>query len=325
MSGVRTAPEMRRGYLIGLASGLVWGLSAVFVGIAVDMSPFAAAGLAVAPPLAAAGLYDGLRALWQMVYLLARGRVRVALRGLRGRGLAWAVLAAVAGGPFATSCFFLSIALVGVTYAYTVSAISPALGAVLAAVFLGERLPARAWGGMSLVVAGAAVVSYQAPQGASSHFFVGVAFALVTAVAWAIEALFAAKALHRVDADAVNAVRQGLSFLLFLAVVFPLVGAYGTVAEALRSPSLLVLVGSAAVGSLGFLLYFRAVGAIGPSRAMPINLTYVLWASLFSLLITGARPTWQLLAGGVLIIAGTPLVALQRRRALAVAAQAEAD
>ena len=306
---------VKNGYLTGLVSGVAWGLSGVVVGMAVAMAPFTGGASLIAAPLAAAGLYDGLRTAWQSVPLLTGGHAREVLPGLRTRAGGYAVLAALVGGPLATSCYFLSLVFSGVTYAYAFSAISPALGATLAALFLHERLPRRAWLGILLIVGGTVVVSYKAPAGAPKHFYLGLVLGLVCALAWAFESMFAAKAMKQLDAIIVNVIRQGLSFLCFAVVILPLVpGAYGIFGRAFSSPSLAVLAGASVVGTAGYLLYFRAVHAVGPGRAMPINLTYVLWAALFSLLLTGTRPTVQLLIGALGILVGTPLVALDRRR-----------
>ena len=308
-----SVPSVKNGYLTGLLSGVAWGLSGVVVGMAVAMAPFTGGKSLIAAPLAAAGLYDGLRVAWQCVPLVASGRARRVLPALRTRAGGYAMLAALIGGPLATSCYFLSLVFSGVTYAYAFSAISPALGAMLAAVFLHERLPGRAWLGIALTIGGTVVVSYKAPAGAPPHFYLGIMLGLVCALAWAFEALFAAKAMKQLDAIVVNVIRQGLSFLVFVVVILPVVpGAYGIFGRAFSAPSLAVLAGASVVGATGYLLYFRAVKAVGPGRAMPINLTYVLWAALFSLLLTGARPTLQLLIGAVAILAGTPLVALER-------------
>jgi drug/metabolite transporter (DMT)-like permease len=306
---------VKNGYLTGLVSGVAWGLSGVVVGMAVAMAPFTGGTSLIAAPLAAAALYDGLRTAWQSVPLVAGGHARLVLPALRTRAGGYAVLAALIGGPLATSGYFLAIVFSGVTYAYAISAISPALGATLAAVFLHERLPRRAWLGILLTMGGAVVISYKAPAGAPPHFYLGLVLALVCASAWAFESLFAAKAMKQLDAIVVNVIRQGLSFLAFVAVILPVVpGAYGVFGRAFSSPSLAVLAGASVVGATGYLLYFRSVQAVGPGRAMPINLTYVLWAALFSLLLTGARPSAQLLIGALGILAGTPLVALERRR-----------
>ena len=305
---------MKSGYVYWLGSGVAWGLSGVISGIAVGMAPFSGGASLLAAPLAAAALSDGLRALWQLGQLLVRrrpGSLRAAATGRYGR---WAMLAALAGGPLAASCYYVALVYSGITYAYTLSAMAPALGALLAAVFLGERLPRAAWVGMALVIAGSVIVSYEPPEGASPHFHLGALFALACALGWALEALFVAKALERLDSATVNMVRQGLSFVVFLAVLLPFVpGAYRVFVAALHAPSAAVLAASAVVSVVGYVAYYKAVGAIGPGRAMPINLTYVLWAALFSLLLTGERPAWRLLAGAVAVIAGTTLVASERR------------
>jgi drug/metabolite transporter (DMT)-like permease len=269
---------VKSGYLTGLVSGVAWGLSGVIVGMAVAMAPFTSGVSLIAAPLAAAGLYDGLRMAWQCVPLVAQGRARLVLPALRTRAGGWAMLAALVGGPLATSCYFLSLVFSGVTYAYAVSALSPALGALLGVLFLRERLPGRALLGILLTIGGAVVVSYKAPAGAPPHFYAGIVLGLVCALAWAFEALFAAKAMKQLDAIVVNVVRQGLSFLAFVLVILPLTpGAYGVFGRAFGSPSLAVLAGASVVGATGYLLYFRAVQAVGPGRAMPINLTYVLY------------------------------------------------
>jgi drug/metabolite transporter (DMT)-like permease len=268
---------MKNGYLTGLVSGVLWGLSGVVVGMAVAMAPFTGGASLIAAPLAAAGLYDGLRVAWQCVPLVAGGSARLVLPALRTRAGGYAMLAALVGGPLATSCYFLSLVFSGVTYAYAVSAISPVFGALLAAAFLHERLPGRAWLGIALTIGGTVIVSYKAPAGAPPHFYLGIVLGLVCALAWAFEALFAAKAMKQLDAIVVNVIRQGLSFLVFVVFILPVVpGAYGIFGRAFSSPSLAVLAGASVVGATGYLLYFRAVKAVGPGRAMPINLTYVL-------------------------------------------------
>jgi len=318
---------MKAGYAYGIGSGVAWGLSGVVIGIAVGKYPFAAAPSLLAAPLAAAALTDGLRTCWQVGQLAATHRLRGLPAALRTRHAGFAMLAALAGGPLATSCYFVALVYSGITYAYALSAMAPALGALLAAAFLRERLPARAWSGMLLIIAGTVVVSFRPPEDASPHFYLGLLFALGAAVGWAFEGLFAAKAMERLDAAVANLVRQALSLAVFLALLLPLVpGAYGVFVRAFDSLSLIIFVAGTAVSAGGYLLYFTALGKIGPGRAMPINLTYVLWAALFSLLLTGTKPSWQLLFGAAAVVAGTPLVVLERRsRREASAPQAAAD
>ena len=78
--------------------------------------------------------------------------------------------------------------------------------------------------------------------------------------------------------------------------------------SALASRSVFWVVVAGVLSSSGYLLFFLAVNALGPGRAMPINLTYVLWAALFGLFILHVRPSWGLYVGAVISIAGAALV-----------------
>jgi drug/metabolite transporter (DMT)-like permease len=299
----------RSGYGIALASGASWGVSNVINGLAIAMAPFYGGHRWLLAPLVAAALYDGLRGVWQLVWVAGVRRWADLVPVVHGRPGTWdAVAAAVAGGPVATACFFLSITFAGVTYGVAISAITPVFGALWGVLFLKDRLCARGWVGLLVTVAGAVVVSYQPPEGAPPHFYLGVLFAVVTALGWSFEGLFAKRAMRHLSPAAVNTVRQVGSFALFVAVLLPAVGGLALFAEALTEPSVLVLALAAAIGSAGYLIYFTAVDRIGPGRAMPLNLTYVLWTALFSVAFLSEPLTWQLIVGAVAIVTGATLV-----------------
>lgn len=296
---------MKSGYGIALASGVAWGASNLINGLALTMAPFADASQWLLAPLVAAALYDGLRGFWQLLQIAVTRRWSDLAPVLRGRrGTLAAVAAAVAGGPLATGCFFLSIAFAGVTYGVAISSVSPALGALLARVFLHDRLSGRGWAGLGCIVAGAVVVTYAPPDADARHFYLGVGFALLTALGWSLEALFAKRAMAHVSAAAVNAVRQLGSFVVFVTVLLPALGGLSFFVTAATSSTVLVLLAAALVGSAGYLLYFVSVDRIGPGRAMPVNLTYVLWTAILGLLVLHEPFTWRLVIGAVGIVVG---------------------
>jgi drug/metabolite transporter (DMT)-like permease len=299
----------RSGYGIALSSGVAWGVSNVINGLALGLAPFAGASRWLVAPLVAAALYDGLRAVWQLVWVAGTRRWSDLAPLIRWRRGTWDALgAALAGGPLATSCFFLSITFAGVSYGVAVSATAPMFGALWGVLFLKDRLSRLGLAGLLLTVAGAVIVSYRPPEGASRHFYLGVLFALITALGWSFEGLFAKRAMRHLSPMAVNTMRQVGSFLAFVVVLLPAVGGLGLLAGAFREPSVLVLLAAAAIGSGGYLLYFTAVQRIGPGRAMPLNLTYVFWTAILGVLLLGEPPTWQMAAGAVAVVAGASLV-----------------
>jgi drug/metabolite transporter (DMT)-like permease len=302
------ATTARTGWLAALSSGALWGLSGVLVGLALGMPPYAAAGSAVLAAVACSTINEFVRLCWQLVQDAASGRLgklAVAVRSHPGR---LACAAGIFGGPVGTVCLYVAYQYAGVAYSYAITALAPAIGALLGRVFLRDRLARRAWVGIVLSVSGAALATYRPPASSHPHFALGVVFALACALGYGIEPIFAARALRVLDAAVVNTLRMGTSFLALALVILPLLGGYPLMLSALASRSVFWVVVSGVLSSTGYLLFFLAVNALGPGRAMPVNLTYVLWAALFSLLILHARPGWGLLVGAAVSIAGAALV-----------------
>jgi|BarGraNGADG00212_2_1021979.scaffolds.fasta_scaffold32394_2 drug/metabolite transporter (DMT)-like permease len=299
---------VRAGWLAALSSGALWGLSGVLVGLALGMSPYAAAGSALLAAVACSTINECVRLCWQLGQDAATGRLRRLAGALRSRPGRLACVAGIFGGPIATVCLYVAYQYAGVAYAYAITALSPAIGALLGLAFLGDRLARRAWLGIVLSVGGAALATYRPPAGAHPHFALGVVFALVCALGYGIEPIFAAGALHVLDAALVNTLRMGTSFTVLALVVLPLLGGYPLLAAALTSRSVLWIAVAGVLSSSGYLLFFLAVDGLGPGRAMPVNLTYVLWAALFGLVILHARPGWGLLLGALVSITGAALV-----------------
>ncbi len=325
---IPASPTSRRdiagsGNAIALASGVSWGVSNIINGLALTMIPFATTSRWLIAPLVAAALYDGLRAAWQLVLVAGTHRWRELAPLFRGRPGAWDALgAAFAGGPVATCCFFLSITFAGVSYGVAVSAIAPVFGALVGVLFLKDRLSKTGWAGLLLTVAGAVIVGYQPPEGAPRHFYLGVFFGVICALGWAFEGLFAKRAMRHITPTAVNFARQGGSFVMSVAVLLPAVGGLGLLAEAVAEPSLLVILAAAAAGSIGYLLYFTSVKLIGPGRAMPLNLSYVLWTAILGAIFLHDPVTWQIVVGAVAVVAGASLV-VRGERAMTAADAAE--
>ena len=82
------------------------------------------------------------------------------------------------------------------------------------------------------------------------------------------------------DAAAVSTLRMGTSFVVLALVVLPVLGGYPFLVSALvRARSWVAA--AAVLGSSAYVLFFLAINGLGPGRAMPVNLTYVLWSALF--------------------------------------------
>ena len=304
----------RTGMLAALLSGALWGASAVILGEALTRRPLVAAGALFAAPLAAAALHDTFAFAWVSTADAAAGRLREAAAALRTQDGLVVCLAALIGGPLAMSTYLLAIAFAGASSAVAISALYPALGALLGYLVLGDRLGSRGWAGVVLAVSGATLASYAPPAGASPHYLLGALCAVASATGWAVEGVLVARSLSRMPALAALNIREGVSALVFLALVLPLFGAAAVTARTVASPTIAILVVASLCGAGAYLLYYHSLDLLGPARAMPANSTYVLWTIALSLLVTGEPPGWRLVAGGIVVVAGITLVAADRPR-----------
>ncbi len=298
----------RSGLAWALLSGVCWGADGVVLGMALAMAPFVGAAALVAP-LAAAALHDVLATGWMLTFNTATGRLRQLPRSLVSREGLLLCGAAVIGGPIAMSGYLFGIKYAGAAYALALSAMYPAVGAVLSRIFLGEVVSRRGWLGIAVTVTGAVIATYTPPPGgAMPHFYLGIGLAVVATLGWGIEGVLAIHAMKAVEPVIAGTLRMATSAVVYLAVVLPLVGGLTVFAHAIGSLSFWLVFAAAAAGAGSYLTYYVANHLVGASRAMPINSLYAVWAIVFSVVLTGLHPTLQLVGGVLVTFAGALLV-----------------
>ena len=296
------------GYAAALGSGAIWGLDGVLLGIALGMAPFTGGVSLAVAALAAAAMHDSLAGCWLLVYDTATHRRRHLWPALRSRSGAIVCVAALLGGPLAMSGYVLGIAFAGAAPTLAISAAYPAVGALLAGVFLHERVTRRLWLGIAACVLGAVVVSYSAASGLGPRPGLGMALAGLAAVGWGGESVLAARAMRTIDPAVAITLREFTSAAIYLAVILPAAAAYGVAAAAVDHLSFLLLCLVALAGATAYLLMYWAVKRLGVGRAMPLNVTYALWGIVFAVLFTGLRPGWTLVAGAALTVLGATFI-----------------
>jgi drug/metabolite transporter (DMT)-like permease len=60
--------------------------------------------------------------------------------------------------------------------------------------------------------------------------------------------------------------------------------------------------------ALAYLLYYRLIADIGPTRALTVTFLIPLFGMLWGALILGETITWPMVAGCLLVLAGTGFV-----------------
>lgn len=293
----------------GLLSGSLWGLDTVVLAIAVALAPFAGAGES---SIASALLHDLASALILLAYMAARGRLSDTLDALRTRSGKVVVLGALLGGPVGMSGYLVAINNIGPAYTAIISTFYPAVGVLLAFALLKERMRPRQLVALLVALGAIIAIALESSNGAGTgNPVVGVLGALACVLGWGSEAVILTWGMRddAVDNETALHIRQTTSALVYLVLVAPLAGVLGFTAHAALSVGAGVIVLAAVAGAASYLFYFKALGTIGASRGMALNISYAAWAVVFAFLLQGQPPSTRQIVCCVVIFVGTVLAA----------------
>lgn len=276
--------------LSGVFAGITWAVETVVLGIALGMSPFVSGSeAALLAPFVSTFLHDAFSAVFTFLYNAIRGRLGELLRAIRSREFKWLVLSSAIGGPVGMTGYVLAVNYMGASIGAVASAIYPAVGTVFACVFLGERVRWYRWIFLCMTIFGVIGLGYS-PSIAVGNFWLGLLGAVMCAVGWGTEAVILAKCLRGegVKSSLALNIRQTVSALIYGCMIIPVLGGI-RFTVGLFTGGTGILIPTVAIAALAatvsYLLYYKAIGKIGASRAMALNITYTAWAILFTVII----------------------------------------
>ena len=274
----------------GVIAGITWALETVILGIALAMTPFCSTEQAVfLAPFVSTFLHDFSSALWATIYNCIKGNLRNVCRAFETKSGKWVVLAAVIGGPIGMTGYVLAVNYMGASIGAVASAIFPAIGTILAYVFLKEKMKWYQWLFLLFTVLGVYGLSYSTDL-EIKNFWLGLIGALMCSFGWGIEAVILAKCLKdpEVKDEYALQIRQATSAAIYGVVLLPILKGWKftwSLFSVGNSILLLVIVLAALCATTSYLFYYKAIAQIGASKAMALNVTYAAWAIIFTVVI----------------------------------------
>ena len=297
----------------GLFSGILWGLDTVVLGIALSMSPYIGTAEAIAfAAIASSFLHDAGCAIWLMIYMGAKRRLKYTLAALKTRSGKVVMLGALLGGPIGMTGYVIAINNIGAAYTAIISAFYPALGAFLSFVLLKEKMDGKQIASLVAALVGVMAMGYiSAGDSEMGNATLGLVGAILAVIGWGSEAVLCAWGMRddAVDNETALQIRETTSALVYGIVVLPLFGAWGFTASAAPSLATGVIALSALAGTASYLFYYKGISVIGAAKAMALNISYSAWAVVFGFVLQGTVPTPATVFFCVLILAGTVLAA----------------
>lgn len=293
----------------GIFSGALWGLDTSILALALVFVPFLDASES---SLSSALLHDGTAALVLLVYMGLRGRLHDSLAAVKTQSGRAVMLGALLGGPFGMTGYLIAINHIGPGFTAIISTFYPAVGTVLAFVFLKERMSPKQIIALLSALGAIVMIGYSSTQTVTEgNPVLGVIAALACVFGWGSEAVILAWGMRDdvVDNETALHIRETTSALVYVIVVAPIAGIVGFTLRAIPTAGTGVIAIAAIAGTASYLFYYKAIDTVGASRGMALNISYSAWAVIFAFLLQGTVPSILQIVCCVVILVGTVLAA----------------
>lgn len=276
----------------------LWGGSFLFIRVGVT-------DFGVAPLMA---LRVGIGALFLLLVLFSRRPAREALGTLRER--AWPLFVVGILNSAAPFCLFAWAELTlsaGVTS--VINATTPLWGAVVAYVWLKDRLSRLRVVGLAIGFAGVLalvwdqVVTHAGDGASSTSAALAALAALVAAALYGVAASYTKRHLTGVDPLTVAAGTMTGATLVLAPIALV---TWPAAPISMHAWGAVLCLGVACTG-VAYLLFFRLIAAVGPARAITVTFVIPIFGILWGALFLGERVSMGMVEACAAILVGTAL------------------
>ena len=273
-----------------LLSGL-WGASFLFMRL----------GAAEFGPLPTAGLRVGLATVFLWPLLLHQGQWPALRQHWKPILLGGLINSAVPFSLFAWAVLHITTGLASI-----LNATVPLFGALVAWLWLGERIQRLRSVGLALGFAGVALLAWRAPGGAgfrTDNALWAMAACLLAATFYAVAASYARRHLAGIPA---LAIATGSQLGAALGLALPTLWFWPAQMPGLRAWGAIAAIAVLCTG-IAYILYFRLIAHAGPSRALAVTFLAPVFAVFYGVVFLNERVTPWMLGCGLVIVCGTLL------------------
>lgn len=272
---------------------------------------------------------------WAILNIGIKGKLADFFRTINTKPGRIMVIAALVGGPISSTAFVVAMQMAG-SIVIPITALCPAIGAILARIFYKQKLTKRMMLGIGICVIasfmiGSTFIGGDAPDG----LLLGIAIALIAAFGWGFEGCVAGYGTSMIDSEIGITIRQTISgpaTMIILIPIFSMLAGDVTlsttlVAQAIASGSSMFWFAIAGFCAyLSYMLWYRGNGMCGAALGMAGNGTYSFWGPFCCWIILGVifgMEGWGMppiawiaavmMAIGIWVIAMNPLDLLQKK------------
>ncbi|NLL63286.1 MAG: DMT family transporter [Ruminococcaceae bacterium] len=296
----------------GLLAGVFWALDTVIIGIALARTEFVSTELAIfLSPFVSTFVHDTFSSIWMLIYMGIKKQYKNVIRAAKTKSGKFIMLGALISGPIGMSGYVAAIKYIGPAYTAIISSMFPAVGALLAYIFLKEKMTPLQLLGLAVSIGGVIVLGYAPGGPAGTNMLLGFVCAIIACLGWAAEAVICAYGLkdpNITDEQALQ-IRQLTSASFYGIVIITALKGWSFTLDLIPTKTTVIILLAALFGTASYLCYYRAIVKIGASKSMALNITYSAWAIVFALVFLKTLPDAKSIICGFIIVAGSIIAA----------------
>lgn len=191
-------------------------------------------------------------------------------------------------------------------YLAIVNSSAPLFGALFSAIWLSDRLTYPKVMGLMLGMAGVGMISYTGSTTQVSTMFVaGIIACIVAAMCYALSGIYIKRFAKEIKPLALASGSQVAAGVLLLPFCM-----FDPVSIGVITPIIVINMAVLALlcSAIAYLIYFRLITEIGPTKTLTVTFVSPFFAMLFAAWFLGEGITTQMFAGAITIIFATILV-----------------
>jgi drug/metabolite transporter (DMT)-like permease len=204
--------------------------------------------------------------------------------------------------PFALIAYAMKTLPAG--YGAIVNAMAPFFGTLFAALMLGEALTARRVSGLIVGFAGVATLVNLGPLDMDRTTMLAIGACLLATVSYGFISVYIKKHVK----GAPNMGMAGGTLLLAAIAMTPVAAPTVSYVAPSLKVALCLLALALLCSGVAYLLYYRLIRDVGPTKAISVTFLVPLFGVLWGAIFFGERLTIGAAAGGVMILLGMALV-----------------
>ena len=283
------------GVSAGLLSGMFWGL-----GLAISAYIFSLYNIS---PFVVAVIHDFISIFVLLAIILVRYKT-INFKIFTNIKSVSVIVGALLAGPIGMQCNLYAVKYIGSGLTSSITAIYPAVSVILAVIFLKNKVSSKTLLGIALIIIGIFIQSYKSEQVES--FYLGFMFALICAVAWGSESVLSSYAMkNNLNELETLLIRQVTSFLAYLVIIsFNGLGIETSLDVKFGGLIVFFVVSN----MVSYILYYMAINKLEPAKATGLNVSYVAWTILFSMIFVALEVNLQLVVTSIIIILGVYVI-----------------